>query len=438
MLIKSGLGVLFVKVLGTLLMFFLTVMLARVLGVEGFGLYSLVLSAVMLLSIPVQAGIPTLAVREVSKAVAGSKGEFVQTIIRWGNRLIFLYSLVVIGGVSAVVFFSKDVLGDPRFSVFVVGLISLPLLSLMLFRSAVLRGLGAVVVGVAPDGFLRPAANVVLLFVLYKFCSVITLGPIHALATYVLSVVLALLFVVFMHSRISKSYSLSEHCKVPQEWRSALYSLTVVGGAQILFGYMDTLILGWLRDDRDVGLYRVAVQLSLLVSFSLTVLNQMLQPHFARLYAQNEGEALQLLVAKSSIMIFSMAIVSAIIFLVGGEWLIVFIFGEEYRFSFAALQILVVGQLANAMFGSVGALLNMTGHEKDSMKGMVVAVIVNAVLNLALIPVWGGVGAAIASAVSFVVWNFVLRVYVKKQLSLESSGLIYYLKKNFFRSGRLQ
>ena len=97
--------------------------------------------------------------------------------------------------------------------------------------------------------------------------------------------------------------------------------------------------------------------------------------------------------------------------------------------GFIPLVILTLGQLANASFGSVGALLNMTGHEKDAMKGMMYSLGVNFVLAFLLIPIYGMVGAATSTAVSLMVWNMILRYYVKKRLNIESIGFIQVIKQ---------
>jgi O-antigen/teichoic acid export membrane protein len=71
----------------------------------------------------------------------------------------------------------------------------------------------------------------------------------------------------------------------------------------------------------------------------------------------------------------------------------------------------------------VGALLNMTGHERDTMNGMIVAMVVNVGLNLVLAPLYGMAGAAAATATSVLVWNILLRKAVLKRLLIESSAL---------------
>jgi O-antigen/teichoic acid export membrane protein len=96
------------------------------------------------------------------------------------------------------------------------------------------------------------------------------------------------------------------------------------------------------------------------------------------------------------------------------------VFGPPYEAAYVPMIILLVGQLVNSAAGSVGALLNMTRYEMETAKGMAVAAGVNVVLNFALIPVWGTIGAALATAVSLVTWNVLLWWSVRKRLGISS------------------
>ena len=71
--------------------------------------------------------------------------------------------------------------------------------------------------------------------------------------------------------------------------------------------------------------------------------------------------------------------------------------------------------------GSVGQVLNMTGHEKDSAIGMAIGAIANVCLNFLLIPRWGASGAAVATGVSVAIWNIVLAAFVYRRLGLNTT-----------------
>jgi O-antigen/teichoic acid export membrane protein len=106
-----------------------------------------------------------------------------------------------------------------------------------------------------------------------------------------------------------------------------------------------------------------------------------------------------------------------------GRELLALLFGAEYAGGGTALTILAGGQLFNAAMGSIGILLNMTGFERDSTKGVALAAIVNGGLCMILIPAWGSTGAATAMTASLLVWNIVLAFFLWRRTGLHATAL---------------
>jgi O-antigen/teichoic acid export membrane protein len=87
------------------------------------------------------------------------------------------------------------------------------------------------------------------------------------------------------------------------------------------------------------------------------------------------------------------------------------------------LAILAAGQLVNAAFGSVGLFLSMSGHERDTLLGQFIALTVNVLVAVVLIPPFGATGAAVAASLGLVTWNLVLAAKVVSRLHLRPSAL---------------
>jgi O-antigen/teichoic acid export membrane protein len=62
--------------------------------------------------------------------------------------------------------------------------------------------------------------------------------------------------------------------------------LLVVSGTYVISANADIVMLGWLSNSKDVGVYSVAARLALLVSFFQVVTNSAISPKLAALYAQ--------------------------------------------------------------------------------------------------------------------------------------------------------
>ena len=93
------------------------------------------------------------------------------------------------------------------------------------------------------------------------------------------------------------------------------------------------------------------------------------------------------------------------------------LFGEEFKQAYVVLNIVVITYLVGAVFGPTGAMFNMTNNQKYFSRVILIALIINLVLNLLLIPIYALEGAAIASLVSMAFWN-VYSFYQLKKLGL--------------------
>ncbi|PPI81933.1 flippase [Marinobacter flavimaris] len=430
-LIRNGLRVIGVRVAGTGLAFALAIVLARSLGAEGYGLYSFVLSLLFFLSIPIQAGLPNLVVRETAKARLHYDWPTIKGLWYWVVGVILVASSIFIICVLLIEQMGTDWISKERLDLMIVGLLFIPFIGLTINHSAIIRGLGHVVLGIVPDAIVRPALTLLLVGSVFVFGSPLAVTPGLAMFSYVFSIGTAfalssiLLYLVipreqrrFGPSRMDIGY-----------WKRSAYPLTVVGGLQIMYSYSDLLILGMFHSDTEVGIYRAVGQLGMLVVFGLSAINQMLHPQISKLFSSGRLVDLQKMITMSSLGIFILALIPGVPLIVFGGDFLEFIFGHEFSDGAVALVVLTFGQLVNAAFGSVGALLNMTGHETDAMKGMFVSLGVNITFAFILIPPFGIEGAALATAVSLATWNIILRHFVKKRLGIESIGILNILKR---------
>ena len=96
-----------------------------------------------------------------------------------------------------------------------------------------------------------------------------------------------------------------------------------------------------------------------------------------------------------------------------GKPLLGLLFGSEFEIAYVAMVLLVVGQFANAVSGSTGNFMNMTGHQTVFRNIMTGAALLNISLNLSLIPRFGIDGAAFAGMVSLSLWNVGTLVFIK-------------------------
>lgn len=421
-LMRGGLGSLAVKFTNAALAFALAVALARMLGPEGYGVYSFALAIIMLTAIPAQVGVPQLLARETAKAQANGNFGLMRGLWRWGNLAVVMFSAITLAVVASILWFTHADNGA-RTATLSVGVALCPIIALANIRGACLRGLRKVVHGQIPESIIRPALLLFLVLVWGTWLVEDEFTPQMAMGFYVIASALAFIIGAWLLRR-ARPAELGEQ-PAPEyhssSWRKAVVPLAMITGLQLINNYADLIILGIFHTDEEVGIYRGAFQVALLVVFGLQAMNQVLQPHFARLYEQADMAKLQRLATISARAILALALPPVLVFTVFSADLLAWVFGDAFRAGWMSLIILATGQLVNAGVGSVGLLLNMTGHERDTLRGTAYAVGANILLNLALIPPFGGTGAAVASASALILWNALLRQTAITKLGIETS-----------------
>jgi len=422
-LLRGGIGSLAIKSAHTMIAFAVAVVLARSLGPEGYGVYSFALAILMLTAIPAQVGVPQLMIRETAKAQANADWGLMRGLWRWGNRSVAFFSfvaLVVVGGILLLTNIGGE---SGRVATLTIGIGLIPLMALTNVRGACLRGLRKVVQGQLPESIIRPALLLTFASIWVVFLSPDDgLSAQQAMGFYVVAAVIAFGFGAWLLGR-SRPAELSKKptpVYAASAWRKAVVPLALITGLQLINTYADLIMLGIFWTDEEVGIYRAVFQLAFLVTFGLQAMNQVLQPHFARLHQLSEHEQLQRLVTTSARVILLLALPPVGVFVLFGGDVLAWVFGDPFRAGTLALAVLAFGQLINGAMGSVGMLLNMTGHERETVRGVALAAVANIVMNLLLVPPFGMAGAATASALTFVCWNFLLRNSVRKRLGLET------------------
>lgn len=392
-------------------------LLAQYLTLEGFGYYVLVISTITLLAIPVTAGIPFLITRYISKYNVSNNMSAVKGLLIKTNR----FSMFMIIGVyvlAAILYFIwwKN-LDAVLVEALKFGFILLPLLGLSALRTAALRGLKYIVLADLPDTLVRNAISCVIIssFILFQ----IQLTPTKAIIIQIVATSIGFvlgyyfLFKKLWH-RIQK-VTPTFHTK---EWFRQTIPFSVNSGVQIIKTRVLTYLLVIFGSIDAVAIYEIAVRGASLVSFVLDALNNAIAPFVSSSYERQDMKALQNIITKTGRIIFVCSIPVALVFILGGERLLIFVFGEAYGASYWPLFILCIGQIVSSIIGCVGLLLNMTGYQRILSRNNFLFLVVNVIISIPLITYYGAVGAAIVSSFILILQNITLLYYVRKLLNV--------------------
>lgn len=410
-LVRSALGAAGVRVAGTAIAFLASLLYARILGPHDYGRYAYVLAWVALLSVPAGLGLPEFLVREGAK-----RPQAVTWLRRWAD------SRVLIGGVAAGILLAAAAWAPQLATGGRLFLIAapLPLFNVLgSVRSALLRARGRVVPSQWPLYIAGPGLVLAVLAALWQWTG-------HLDAADVVAAMLGMALLVAgvngyqLHRAVERPAG--PPARAPVRLRSALPFMWL-GVLFLINNRTDVIMLGSLRGASEAGIYSVAARAAELVTFFLTAANLVVAPRIASYYHSGEHALLQRLVTGSARRVLLISAPVTLVFVAAAYPLLYYLYGAQYAVGAVALQILGVAQLVNVSAGSVGTILNMTGHERYSALGVAISMVVNVALNGALIPHFGVLGAACATGTSLVVWNLLLWYWVRRLTGVRPTAL---------------
>jgi len=414
-LVRGVLGVGGLKLLSLPLTLGASVLLARSLGPEGYGQYVFVLSLMTMLALPVGPGIGQLVTREVAKYQHAEQWSLFHGVLRRSNQWVLLATVLFIFAVTSVASWQAKWDVSDRWSLLLVAVVLVPPLGFNAVRANTLRGLGYVVLAQLPDLVLRPAVHLAVAAILLIAG---LLNPATALGAQIAATGVAFLVgSLFLLRRIPGQVRSSVPKYRTGEWGRAIFPFTLLAAVGTLNSQIGILFLGWLGSPQDVAAMQIGMSGSSLVVFFLALINLVISPHIIRAQKEGDKEKLHKLSRYSAraALLAALPVGLPLIFL--GAPIIQFLYGDEYiNSAVLPLAILTAGQLFNVACGSVGQFLTMSGYEKDTLLGQIVALMANVVLVIILIPNFGAVGAASAVATGLVIWNLVLAALFMKRL----------------------
>ena len=417
-LFRDSCGVFLLKITSTLLTLISTLILARLLGVSGYGAYANAEAWVIMLTPFSTLGLHQLLIREVAIHHNENEWKGISSLVSFSDRAVIFASLILIV-VAAIL--GKIIIGSADKTTMLltlwVALLALPFYSLILLRQSTLAGLQRIILSQVPEMLIRPGILVFML-VCIKVCAS---QPLSAPAIFVLNLCAAIFAFIMGTYYLRTAWpvggrGVKSNYRIKQWMHSAL-PLMLIGAMQLTNRKFDTIMLGAMGTAEAVGIYGAASRVSWVMAFTLAALNTALAPSISALYYNKRLHRLEKLLTNASLLTFSVALFTWFVFIIYGKS-IMSLFGDSFECGYSALVILSTGILFCTIGASVGLLLMMTGFEKDAARATGIAVVVNIILNFLLIPKYSYDGAACATALSTVMLNFLLIFLVYKRIHI--------------------
>lgn len=392
---------------------------ARILGTEGYGVFSYAMSLAAFFSIFSDLGLSGLLTREIAKEPE-KKSNYIATIF-------YLKAAILLGTVLFTFFFS---------SYFVKIAAAKPLipLAVLLILFDGIRGFGFSFARAQNkmeiEGFLSVATDILItvlgLSALFLIPSTFSLSLAYLLG----SIVGTILTFFFLWKGIKTLSGNFEKTLVKSILRTSLpFVIAGIFGAFMI--NIDTVILGFFRTPGELGLYSAAQRPVQLLYVLPALLAGSIFPIISKLIKEDNKKAIKIIIEKSTASVMLLALPLVIGGIILAAPLIHLLFGSLYMNSVVCFQLLLITILfVFPGVGFINAIFSMN-LQKKLIWTTGAGALVNVVLDLILIPSYGIEGSAIATIIAQIVTNGLNWWILKKELNIQT---VHFLKNIIFAS----
>lgn len=188
-----------------------------------------------------------------------------------------------------------------------------------------------------------------------------------------------------------EKYELGPHLK-------PIFILFGMSIASTIYLNMDTTMIGLMQGDHAVGLYTAASKLNRIACNVIASVCIVFLPRLSYYLKTDRKKDFQKLVNSAFYYILGITIpVSVGLFVLSHEAILIFS-GKEFLEAVPTFIVKAPNIILSVINGFIAVQLFVPlGKEKESLCATITGAVINCMLNYFLIPVWGGVGAAIAT-----------------------------------------
>lgn len=394
--------------------FFFKVFVAQTVGAEALGIVSLMMMMLGVFGVVFNFGLNQSMIKHISGFLGGGKD--VRIVYSTGFRLVTFFALLG----SGVLFVFSEYLALEVFNS-AVAVFPFQLTAVALFFNLIQLFFRSCSKG--HQRMENPAiANVtekaskLVMAVLLVYLGFGVFGPVYSI---VLSIVVGSVVSYVLFTRVDRFAFFGFDKKIAKMLLKFGVPVAVAGMSGMVLGWVDSFFVGVLMNVENVGFYSAAVSLYTFLGSLVGGFSGALFPSFSEIKARKEVKMLRAVLNRSLRYVFYLMFPASIGLFMLAEPVIRIIFGSEFYPAILPLQILVFGSLFLALSKVCTSFITGTGYPKTYTKYMVLSGVLNTILNVVLIPVYGLLGAAMATTVSLFILFALCLIFVYKKVGFD-------------------
>ena len=384
---------------GSVFRYMFSIIMARFLGAQMLGLYSLGNAITRIAEILALLGLDNGVLRFVSRDTEDkfNVDRSIYTSLKIGLISSILIAVLLFLSAEKIV---NEILNEDSFLITVIKVfaISLPFTVLTLISSFATQAFKILKYKIFVNQIVNPL-TLLIAFVASYFLLGIELS---ILLPTVVSSIIGLMFILkFLTNFSSISLSKIIDTTVDKDILKFSVPLMFVSAIGIIMHWIDIIMLGILSNATEVGMYHPIERTAGLVRMILFAFAGIFAPIFSEHYFKKNKNGMKESYQSSSKYILAFSLPIFIFLFIFSEPMLL-VFGTEFQ-NYFALKVLLLGIFIQTIFGLGSSTLTMSGYTKFNLLNVSIALVLNIISNSILIPLYGLTGAALATSFALIV-----------------------------------
>jgi O-antigen/teichoic acid export membrane protein len=410
-----------VRILSGVIAYVSQVLLARWMGDFEYGVFVIVWVGAVILGGFACLGIQTAVLRFVPEYTERGDVQLLRGVVV-GSRIQGFIAATIFAIVGAVGLYA---FGDHLESYYLIplylGAITLPMLAIGEIQDNLSRAFNWADLSLWPTYIVRPLIILLFMWLAVRYgaeANAVTAMAAVIAATYLTSIGQ----LISLSRRMRKAVPSGPRSYAPGQWMAIALPIFVVEGFFNLLTNVDIILVGHFMEPAKVAIYFAAAKTMTLVHFVYYAVKAGGAQRFSQYYANGDRARLSAFVHDTLHWTFWPSLGMVVVILAIGKPLLL-LFGPNFGEGYPILFILSAGLLVRASIGPAETLLTMAGQQGISAVVYTATFMLNVTLNIVLIPKFGLIGAASATALALVAETIALYTITVTRLGIHCSIL---------------
>jgi O-antigen/teichoic acid export membrane protein len=385
---------------------------ARVLGTDGYGVFSYAITLAGFLTLFMDPGINGILIRDASKASEEERRTIFSTTF-----VIKIFLLLI--GVAVIIF------AAPYFTTLPGAKVLLPIVAIILALDT-LREFFFSLIRAREE--MQKEAGIFLLtnlgILLFGFLFLYLAANAKSFSWgYVAGDAIGTVAAIIVLRKYFKSIFSDFSSKLVLPILKSAWPFAISGALGLLFTNSDILIISWMRSASDVGIYSAAIRIIQTLYLIPGIIQYATLPLISRI-AKKDNAKFRDVLQRTLVMVLFASIPLAIGGMILGTSIMGLVFGASYRTGGLSFEILAATLLFDFPAAVIINALFAYDHQKSLVASSAFGGVINVGLDLLLIPVFGIAGSAVATLIAQAANNWYLWHAMEKVNHFEVMGQI--------------